>query len=104
MIKGINNAENVNNDRCYNCNKVGHHRKYCPYLDKQLLPPNNDSSRKRKKAYTTTLDDSDSSSSVDEKKTDNSNLCFTAIHRSDDDGSMDLKIGKHLHFILIFLA
>ena len=90
-----NNNNNNNGDRCYNCNKPGHYKMNCPYPDKQTLQQNNEHSKKRKKAYAATLDDSDSSSD-DEKKPDNSNLCFTAILESEDDRSLDLKIGTHL--------
>ena len=73
-----------NNDKCYNCDKPGHFKRDCPYPDRQNSPMNNDPAKKRKRAFTATLDDSDSSSSDDDQKTNNSNLCFTAVHDFDE--------------------
>ena len=80
-----------NNDKCYNCDEPGHFKRDCLYPDRQNPPMNNDPAKKRKRAFTATLDDSDSSSSDDGQKTDNSTLCFTAIHDSDEFKETDSK-------------
>ena len=84
--------------KCFNCDEPGHIKRDCPHPDKQNLPINNDSAKKRKRAFTATLDDSDSYSSNDDQKTDNSNLCFTAIHDLNKFKETDSEKGTHLQY------
>ena len=53
---------------------------------------------KQKRAFTATLDDSDSSSSDDDQKTDNLNLCYKAVHDSDEFRETDSEKGTRLQY------
>ena len=82
-----------------NSDKLGHFNRDRPYPDRQNPPMNNEPAKKRKRAFTATLDDSDSSSSDDDQKTDNSNMCFTAVHDSNKFTKMDSEKDTRLQYI-----
>ena len=94
-----NQAATPSHIKCYNCDEPGHIKRDCPYPDKQNPLINNESTKKRKRAFAAALDDSDSSSSDDDQKTDNTNLCFTAIHDLNGLRSTDSEKGTRLQYI-----
>ncbi|GAV74563.1 zf-CCHC domain-containing protein [Cephalotus follicularis] len=63
---------------CYECNKPGHYKNYCPKLKK------NKEHSKKKKAMMATWSDNDDSSSVEESNGEVANIAFMAIENEDE--------------------